>query len=154
MVVINLIPRRGNSAKYFPHFGFLGLSPVIVTGLVQVDLAPDGCEEVASQLSVRLRCYEEASVHQFVPGHHNEKNNIDSKRTTVVWETSEVVWNASQAGCISGIACSAAKLGRFEANWRLVIPVAVAEKSAKEFPVGSMTYKDWRTWWQVEAGSF
>ncbi|KAG0142673.1 hypothetical protein CROQUDRAFT_49925, partial [Cronartium quercuum f. sp. fusiforme G11] len=149
-IMIELIPRRGNSAKFFPHHGFLGISPVFVAGLIRVDLSPDDCRATASKLSVRLRCYEEAVLHHHVGSQHRKHTDSDriighrGKRITVVWETTEVVWRASETDNRVNNTSNMVKLGRFEANWKLVVPQSVTD-------IGSMTYKSWKTWWQVEA---
>ncbi|KAH9812771.1 hypothetical protein DFH28DRAFT_1096805 [Melampsora americana] len=149
MVEISLIPRRGNYARYFPHVGYLGISPVLVEGQIRVHRHPDEKEVKALQIRIRLRCYEEAGLlnhasHQ----RHESSNNHPSERynakTPVLWETSEVVWRASQADSMGDGSSDYVRHGDFEAKWKLVIPASL-------LIAGAMTFKDWRTWWQVEA---
>ncbi|EGG04694.1 uncharacterized protein MELLADRAFT_108249 [Melampsora larici-populina 98AG31] len=151
MVEISLIPRRGKCATFFPHAGYLGISPVFVEGQIRAHEHPQEKEVVkALQISIRLRCYEEAGLLNHISPQRQETSSIHptdrsrSKTTPVLWETSEVVWRASQADSMGCGSSDYIKVGDFEAKWKLVIP-------ASPSIAGAMTFKDWRTWWQVEA---
>ena len=41
MVVLSLTPYRGNHARFFPHTGFLGVTPVVIQGMVRTALEED-----------------------------------------------------------------------------------------------------------------
>ncbi|KAI6127824.1 hypothetical protein EV401DRAFT_2067640 [Pisolithus croceorrhizus] len=59
MVKLSLISPKGNQGiRYFPHHGYLGLTPVKVEGLVRTNVEQDGKPILAKDITVAIRCYE------------------------------------------------------------------------------------------------
>ncbi|KNZ54458.1 hypothetical protein VP01_2940g2 [Puccinia sorghi] len=159
MVTITLIPKNGNNTRYFPHSGFLGLSPVLVSGYVQTRLEEDNQPLEASRVIVRIRCYEaigspisrgaKPELEQPSAASFSKLSNVN-----VLWQTEQTLWSANQQQQYD-------LLGDWNATWRLVIPTnavdpplpqnaSSASSSSSCAAVGSITYKTWRSWWQVE----
>ncbi|KAG0142681.1 hypothetical protein CROQUDRAFT_673412 [Cronartium quercuum f. sp. fusiforme G11] len=154
MVKIILTPKRGNHARYFPHHGFLGLTPVIVSGTVSTRVEEDGVELQASQVVVRIRCYEGVGAH---PGQGGGLGSGDPSSSTrklpkinVLWETEKVLWTPSNIHTHPSEE-TFGPLGNTDSTWRLVIPTNAIQRSKGGQAVGSMTYRTWGAWWQVEA---
>jgi hypothetical protein len=127
MVVISVTPLRGNHLRFFPHIGYLGLTEVIVQGVVKTVLQEDRRPLKASSVIVRVRCYEEAAATA------RRKRSI-----RVMYEVAQELWKKppdAEWGTV----------GDMEERFRLVIP-ADAPGAA------TTTYKTFRVWWQIEAG--
>ncbi|KAA1102043.1 hypothetical protein PGT21_035442 [Puccinia graminis f. sp. tritici] len=171
MVTLTLSPKNGNHTRYFPHSGYLGLSPVIVTGYVQTRLEEDNLPLEASRLVVRIRCYEavgstlskgtrpeeqQQQQQQQQQPSYNKLSNIN-----VLWQTEQTLWAATNQ-------LEYQSLGDWNGSWKLIIPTnavdptqpnsssssqqqtANSSSSSSSSAVGSITYKTWRSWWQVE----
>ncbi|PLW24838.1 hypothetical protein PCANC_28485 [Puccinia coronata f. sp. avenae] len=162
MVTLSLTPKNGNNTRYFPHSGFLGLSPVVVAGYVQTRLEEDNQPLEASRLVVRIRCYEAIGSTisrgtrpelEQQPASLNKLSNVN-----VLWQTEQTLWAASQQQEYD-------LLGDWNGSWKLVIPTNAVDpplpqsssaasssssSSSSCAAVGSITYKTWRSWWQVE----
>ncbi|KAM0749999.1 hypothetical protein T439DRAFT_279869, partial [Meredithblackwellia eburnea MCA 4105] len=129
MVLLTLSPYRGNSARFFPHAGFLGLTPVVIQGTVKTTLEEDRKALRAKSVLIRVRCYE-ADVSN-VPGGR-------TKRTPrVVYELCQEVWTKPHGE-------EWGTLGEWSSTWRVVLPVDAGG-------VTTNTFKSWKSWWQVEA---
>lgn len=152
MVQVTLIPKRGNCHKYFPHAGHLGLSPVLVSGTIKVETTPDdekniGLSNVAHIL-VRLRCYEavggQAQVsRQFEQTHLPGNLNILWETVSTIWPPPDIPMNTPKCEMTPD---------NYQAAWKLMVPRSATDPNKLGFAIGSMTYKYWRSWWQLEAG--
>ena len=131
MVVLSLSPYRGNHARFFPHSGFLGVTPVVIQGTVRTSLEEDRRSLKAASVSIRVRCYE-ADITS-VPGTKGKK-----KAPRVVSELSQEFWRKNDDE-------EWGTLGNWSAPWRVVLPVDAGG-------VTTSTFKQWKSWWQVEAG--
>ncbi|KDE04708.1 hypothetical protein MVLG_04847 [Microbotryum lychnidis-dioicae p1A1 Lamole] len=137
MVAITLTPHRGNSARFYPHSGYLGLAPVVLEGTVKTLIEEDRKPIKASSIVVRIRCYETE---------HSSTRRKGIKKTHVLYEKECEVWTAaaSRAPSSSSDQVGAwAPLGDFSSPFRLVIP---SENSG----VSTCTFKSYRVWWQIE----
>ncbi|OAV88828.1 hypothetical protein PTTG_28905 [Puccinia triticina 1-1 BBBD Race 1] len=150
MVALTITPKHGNHTRYFPHAGFLGLSPVILAGHVHTRLEEDNQPLEASRLVVRIRCYEAVGstlskgTRPELPDSFNKLSNLN-----VLWQTEQTLWAArSSAGY--------EPLGDSNRPWKLTIPTHAVDpthnsNAQQSCPaIGSITYKTWRSWWQVE----
>lgn len=132
MVVLTLTPYRGNHQRFFPHAGFLGLTPIIVQGSVRTALQEDNKPLKASSIVVRVRCYE-------VDNSHRPMGKTRRKATHVLYEQLQVVWQKRGDE-------EWTELGELQRPFRIVVPVDAPGA------VSTSTYKTYRSWWQVEAG--
>lgn len=133
MVVLTLTPYRGNHARSFPHAGFLGLTPVVIQGTVRTALEEDNKALKASELVVRVRCYETEL------GHRPKTRNGTGKATQVVYEQAQILWSKRSTDDWT-------ELGDFQQAFRIVVPVDAVNA------VSTSTFRNYRSWWQVEAG--
>lgn len=180
MVQLTLQPHKGNNNRFFPHVGYLGLTPVIVQGKVKTQIADNADRPLpAYSLSVRLRCYEDrsrksnyqqqtssssspspsssfsdqasTSASATAIGQATTTATTTSSRTNhVLWETYQEVWNKDSEGVQPVDGGEWGLLGDLERNWRLVVPIDAVENGA----VSTLSFKHYRIWWQVEAGEF
>ncbi|POW16265.1 hypothetical protein PSTT_01414 [Puccinia striiformis] len=98
MVTLTLTARNGNNTRFFPHSGYLGLSPVLVNGHVQTRTEEDLEPILASRLIVRLRNY------------HQQQ----SSSPALIWQTEQILWQAAKPDY--------EPLADFDADWKLIIP--------------------------------
>jgi hypothetical protein len=168
MVTLTLSPKNGNHTRYFPHSGYLGLSPVIVTGYVQTRLEEDNLPLEASRLVVRIRCYEAVGSTLSKgtrPEEHQQSSYNKLSNINVLWQTEQTLWAATNQ-------LEYQSLGDWNGSWKLIIPTNAVDpthsnssssssqqqqqqttNSSSSSAVGSITYKTWRSWWQVETGT-
>ncbi|KAH9812768.1 hypothetical protein DFH28DRAFT_898229 [Melampsora americana] len=155
MVKISITPKRGNNTRFFPHHGYLGLSPVIISGTVSTRLEKDDQALEASKVVIRIRCYEGLGAH---PGQGAGLGSDPSTSTTstttfkppkinILWETEKTLWTPDQSNGPQDYGY----LANTDTHWKLVIPVSATQRSLGGQAVGSMTYRTWKAWWQVEA---
>ncbi|SCV74764.1 BQ2448_7793 [Microbotryum intermedium] len=139
MVSITLTPHKGNSARFYPHSGYLGLAPIVIEGTVKTMIEEDRKPIKASSVVVRVRCYET----ELVPTRRK-----GFKKTHVLYERECEVWTAaaSRAPSSSSDQVGAwAPLGDFSSPFKVVIP---SDNSG----VSTCTFKNYRVWWQIEGG--
>lgn len=195
MVTLTISPRRGNHARYFPHSGYLGLTPVVVAGVVETKLEEDNQPIEASRLIVRIRCYEAIGSslskgirpeqlqeeHSTDSSSHPIVNSSQSSSVNVLWQTEKTLWAAPSNVDLNGgrddeVKAHYAPLGDWKGSWKLDIPIDAVSNGNTLPPssknnnnysqndlgvtqkfgcaVGSITYKSWRSWWQVETVIF
>ncbi|KDN49447.1 hypothetical protein RSAG8_02149, partial [Rhizoctonia solani AG-8 WAC10335] len=125
MVAISISPAKGNAgARWFPHSGHLGFTPVKLDGIVRTRLEEDGKPVTASALTISIRCYEA------------RHGRVGVVKTNILAEQSLTLWTPT--GTEYG------PLGARELPFRLVLPV--------DSP-GSSTFhlQDYRVYWRLEA---
>ncbi|CAE6425793.1 hypothetical protein ACGC1H_004755 [Rhizoctonia solani] len=125
MVAISISAAKGNAgARWFPHSGHLGFTPVKLDGMVRTRLEEDGKPVTASALTISLRCYEA------------RHGRVGVAKTSILAEHTQTLW--SPTGAEYG------PLGAGEFPFRLVLPVNSP---------GSSTFhlQDYRVYWRLEA---
>lgn len=127
MVALTLSPYRGNHARFFPHAGYLGLTPVVIQGQVRTVLEEDRKPLRAASVCVRVRCYEADVTRAKTKG---KGMNVLFDSVQEVWSTEGEEWE---------------DLGEMCAGFRIVVPIDAVG-------VTTTTFKNYKTWWQVEAG--
>lgn len=125
MVVVSISPWRGNHVAGFPFAGYLGLSPVIIQGLFRTTLEEDNRPLKASQILVRVRCYEK---HKQGPG-KSDRINILYERVQTLWTKPDEV--------------DYEDLGDFASGFRIVLPPNAGG-------VSPVTFKNYEAYWKVE----
>ena len=147
MVKLSLISPKGNQGiRYFPHQGYLGLTPVRVEGraslvpsprplplttfaVVRTNIEQDGKPLLAKDIIVAVRCYE-ARHGRFGTTHMN----MLSEHTVSVWKKDSTQdWS---------------EIGDSEHQFRLSIPSNVSAPST------ALYFQEYRVFWRVEAGAF
>ncbi|CAE6460146.1 unnamed protein product [Rhizoctonia solani] len=125
MVAISISPAKGNAgARWFPHSGHLGFTPVKLDGVVRTRLEEDGKPATASALTISLRCYEARQGRVGVA-----KMSILAEQTQTLWAPTGTEYGA---------------LGAREFPFRLVLPVNSPGSSTFHLP-------DYRIYWRLEA---
>lgn len=77
------------------------------------------------------------------------------RKVAVLWETEQVLWEAPRIpGGKGANQWEWAPLGDLQKEFRLVIPASAVTSRTGDRPgaAGSMTFKGWKVWWQVETG--
>lgn len=127
MVKLSLISPKGNQGiRYFPHHGYLGLTPVKVEGLVRTNVEQDGKPLLAKDVTVAIRCYE-ARYGRFGAVHLN-----------VLFEHVLTLWHKDDNQDWS-------EIGDSEHPFRLSVPSGVAAPSM------ALYFQEYRIFWRVEA---
>ncbi|KAF8579502.1 hypothetical protein K439DRAFT_1637986 [Ramaria rubella] len=125
MVKLSLSSTKGNGARFFPHAGYLALTPIKLEGVVRTRLDDDRKPVLASDLFVAVRCYE-ARIGRTGITHSNLLVDFQlplwSKPPHDAW----------------------AEVGDGEWPFRLVLPPKFAGHSTASF-------QDYRVFWRVEA---
>lgn len=132
MVLLSLQPYRGNHQRFFPSHGYLGLTPLIVQGIVRTTFEEDQKSIKASSISVRLRCYEVDCS----PAAKDKGGRV----LRVLKEVKQELWR-------KGDGKEWEDVGEFERSFRLVL-------GPEEGLCSTTTFKSFRIWWQVEAGNY
>ncbi|KAG8761739.1 hypothetical protein FRC12_009368 [Ceratobasidium sp. 428] len=126
MVALSMIPARGNAgARFFPHSGHLGLTPVKLEGIVRTRLEEDAKLATASAVTVSLRCYE-ARI-----------GRVGVVKSNTIFEQSQTLWSPP-AGNAYG------PLGAVELPFKLVLPASAAGNS-------NFNLQEYRVYWRIEA---
>ncbi|KAI6150724.1 hypothetical protein BKA82DRAFT_992965 [Pisolithus tinctorius] len=127
MVKLSLISPKGNQGvRYFPHHGYLGLTPVKVEGLVRTNVEQDGKPVLAKDVTVAVRCYE-ARHGRFGAVHLN----VLSEHVLTLWHKDDNQdWS---------------EIRDSEYPFRLSVPSNVAAPSV------ALYSQEYRIFWRVEA---
>ncbi|TFK64083.1 hypothetical protein BDN72DRAFT_286614 [Pluteus cervinus] len=126
MVHLVLSSTKGNQGlRYFPHSGYLGLTPVKVEGIVKTKLDDDLKTLQAKSITISVRCYE-ARLGRVSVVH----SNILVDHTTTLWSKPD---DADYA-----------PIGDLEFPFKIVVPTKTAGFSTAVFV-------DYRCSWRVEA---
>ncbi|KZT65492.1 hypothetical protein DAEQUDRAFT_676841, partial [Daedalea quercina L-15889] len=128
MVALSILNAKGGPcpSRYFPHSGYLGLTPVRVEGIVRTKLEEDRKPLPAKSVSISVRCYE-ARV--------SRSRGIVS--TTLLVDHTEVLWvkpNTAEWGDVAEL----------ELPFRVTLPKSTGGLSTANFQV-------YRTFWRLEA---
>ncbi|TDL27556.1 hypothetical protein BD410DRAFT_875796 [Rickenella mellea] len=126
MVKLTLHSHRGNSnSRFFPHTGYLALTPVKVEGVVRTKLDDDAKPLQASSLSVSVRCIE------------SRLGRLGVTNSNVLVEYTQKLWSKPPN-------VDFAPLGDSEHTFKIIIPAHTPGYSCA-------TFKDYRVYWRVEA---
>ncbi|PCH38389.1 hypothetical protein WOLCODRAFT_97042 [Wolfiporia cocos MD-104 SS10] len=127
MVTLALAPARGNpSSRYFPHHGYLGLTPVRVDGIVRTRLDEDRKPAQARAITVSVRCYEE-----------RVSRTRGTLFTHLLVDHTQVLWAKHPRA-------DAEEIGDLELPFRITLPKRTAGFSTANFQA-------YRTFWRIEA---
>ncbi|KJA20222.1 hypothetical protein HYPSUDRAFT_111166, partial [Hypholoma sublateritium FD-334 SS-4] len=108
--------------RFFPHTGYLGLTPVRVEGIVRTRLDADAKRLPARCITVAVRCYE------------SRVGRVAALQSTLLVDCTHTLWAAPDYEPI----------GALEFPFRLSIPARVAGFS-------TAAYVDYRCVWRIEA---
>ncbi|KAI0670567.1 hypothetical protein C8Q78DRAFT_975530 [Trametes maxima] len=126
MVHLVLSTTRGNSGnRFFPHQGYLGLTPVRVEGVVRTRLDEDGKPIPARALSISVRCYQ------------SRLTRSRTFRSTLVVDHTDVLWVKPQDKEYADVA-------ELDFPFKLTLP-----KRTPGFSTAN--YQDYRVFWRLEA---
>ncbi|OSD02885.1 hypothetical protein PYCCODRAFT_1467563 [Trametes coccinea BRFM310] len=126
MVHLVLSTTRGNSGnRYFPHQGYLGLTPVRVEGVVRTKLDEDGKPIPARALSISIRCYQ------------SRLTRSRTFRSTLVVDHTDVLW-------VKPPDKEYADVAELDFPFKLTLP-----KRTPGFSTAN--YQDYRVFWRLEA---
>ena len=127
MVTLSLSSNKGTGTRYFPHAGYLALTPLKLEGIVRTRLDDDRKPLLASDIFVAIRCYE-ARIGRTGISHSNllvdHRLQLWSKPPRDSW----------------------AEVGDGDWPFRLVLAPSLAGHSTANF-------QDYRVFWRIEAGA-
>ncbi|KAL5511510.1 hypothetical protein ACEPAH_4727 [Sanghuangporus vaninii] len=126
MVKLSILSYRGNSnSRFFPHSGYLGLTPVKVEGVVRTNLDEDRKPLLASSVYASVRCIEA------------RLGRVGVVNTNVLVEYTQVLWSKP-----NGV--DWADLGDGEFPFKIVVPTKTPGFTYANF-------QDYRVFWRIEA---
>lgn len=156
MLKLSLIAKQGNGVRYFPHAGYLRLTPLKVEGIVRTRIDEDNKPLLCSGLYVALRCYEArlglglglgltsgssnapCAEHGTATGTGNPS---PTSNTNVLYEIVVPLWKPEGAEDDYGL------LGDGEWPFKIVLPPNAS-------PICSTVhFQEYRVFWRVEAGA-
>ncbi|KAL7409686.1 hypothetical protein BDY24DRAFT_402634 [Mrakia frigida] len=126
-------------SRSFPVVGFLGLTPIILEGLILSRLSAPEKPLLASSVEVNIKCIESRLSGAF--------GVVTSE---VLWSSSTVVWRAGESappredGLVSRGVEEA--LGDWEGKFKVVIPVEEGKKAGRS----SVSLREYRVVWRLE----
>ncbi|THH05076.1 hypothetical protein EW145_g5064 [Phellinidium pouzarii] len=126
MVKLSILSYKGNSnSRFFPHSGYLGLTPVKVDGVIRTTLDEDRKPLLASSIQVSVACIE-ARLGRVGVMH----SSVHTEYTQILWmKPDSVEWE---------------ELGDAEHAFKIVIPANSPGFSFANF-------QDYRVFWRIEA---
>ncbi|ORY76256.1 hypothetical protein BCR35DRAFT_267548, partial [Leucosporidium creatinivorum] len=131
MPTCELVPLLGNHARWFPYHGAYGVTDVLLQGEVRIRLQEDNKPLKCTLIQVRVRCYEAETPSGGIKMKRDKMNVVyESYSDAPVWEKEP----NQQFG----------ELAETNHPFRVVIP-------RNNSGVSTVTYKTFRTWWQIEA---
>lgn len=125
MVHLILTSTKGNSIRYWPHTGYLGLTPVKIEGIVATKRDPDQKLLPSKSLTVSVRCYE------------SRIGRLGVLQSNVLVDYTEVLWTKPDGKEYE-------EIGDLELPFRIYLPVQVGGFSTSAFV-------EYRCIWRVEA---
>ncbi|KAF9246476.1 hypothetical protein BU15DRAFT_70561 [Melanogaster broomeanus] len=127
MVKLSLISPKGNQGvRFFPHLGYLGLTPLKFEGMVRTQIEQDGKGILAKDISIAVRCYE------------SRQGRLGTIQTNILYEHSVTLWQKHDTQEWS-------EVGDGEYPFRLSVPSHVAAPSA------ALYFQEYRIFWRIEA---
>ncbi|KAF5358356.1 hypothetical protein D9756_001895 [Leucocoprinus leucothites] len=111
--------------RYFPHTGYLGLTPVRVEGIVRTKLDSDERLLQATSLTISIRCYE------------SRIGRVNVLHSNVLVDHTQVLWSKSED-------VEHEPIGNLDYPFRLTLPAKIGGFSTTVFV-------DYRCMWRVEA---
>ncbi|RSH88782.1 hypothetical protein EHS25_003010 [Saitozyma podzolica] len=128
MLELGLVPKQGNAGgRFFPHSGYLGVSPVIIAGTAVAKL-PQLCQHLpVKAVCVVVRCYETRTGGPF--GQNTEN---------VLWEKTKRLWEPPGAD-------EFADMGDWECPFRISIPTDAITRTHS-----SQWTKEWKLVWRLD----
>lgn len=146
MVKLSLISPKGNQGvRYFPHRGYLGLTPLRFEGraysflpcpslllissrpVVRTQIEQDAKPILAKDIIVAVRCYE------------SRQGRLGSVQTNILFEHSVTLWHKPDTQDWS-------ELGDSEFPFRISVPSHIAAPST------ALYFQEYRIFWRIEAG--
>ncbi|KAH8117491.1 hypothetical protein DFH11DRAFT_1817426 [Phellopilus nigrolimitatus] len=126
MVKLSILSYRGNAnSRYFPHSGYLGLTPVKVEGVIRTTLDEDRKPLHASSVHASVRCIEA------------RLGRVGIVHSNVLVEYTQTLWTKPHG-------VDWAELGDAEHPFKIVIP-------SKSPGFSCANFQDYRVFWRIEA---
>ncbi|KAL7423846.1 hypothetical protein Q5752_001430 [Cryptotrichosporon argae] len=132
MLNISLVPKGGNlGTRFYPHTGYLGVTPVHLSGTCWIKLDDSLSSIPARSLAVRAFCVEGRG-----------DSALSSSAGRVLWETTKTLW-AAEDGYEPYSSSST--------PFRLTIPPEAAEAVSAMYGSGTQRVRGHEITWRVEA---
>lgn len=126
MVNLTITALKGNQGgRFYPYSGYLGLTKVLVEGVVRCRIDGDHKLIPASSLTIAVRCYE-------------ARTRYTVTKYNILLDAVHNLWTPSNGAQYQD-------LGEGEYPFRIVLPIKVGGLS-------TMTFPDYKVFWKLEAG--
>jgi hypothetical protein len=127
MVQISIHPLRNlnHGGRWFPHSGYLGLTKVLIEGVVRTRIEDDRKNMAASSVTISVKCYE-------------ARTKLTYSKINPLVDATVVLWS-------SPIHDESTDIGDMDLPFKVVLPPTVTGHSSLSFP-------EYKIFWRLEAG--
>lgn len=127
MVKLALLSPKGNhGVRFFPHIGYLGLTPLKFEGVVRTEIEQDGKHLPTKDITVFVRCYE------------FRQGRLGTLHSKILVEHSVTVWSKPDSKDWE-------EIGNAELPFRLSVPLRSTGPST------ALYFQEYRICWRIEA---
>lgn len=123
-ISIHALRNLNHGGRSFPHSGFLGLTKLLVEGVVRTRVEDDRKLMAASSITVSVKCYE-------------ARTKLTYSRINTLVDATIVLWSSSTHECTD--------IGDMDLPFRVTVPAHVSGYSNLSFP-------EYKVFWRLEAG--
>jgi hypothetical protein len=123
-ISIHALRNLNYGGRSFPHSGYLGLTKVVVEGVVRTRIEDDRKQMAASSVTISVKCYE-------------ARTKLTYSRINTLVDATVVLWSSPVYECTD--------IGDMDLPFRVVLPSTVTGHSNLIFP-------EYRIFWRLEAG--
>ena len=123
-ISIHALRNLNHGGRSFPHSGYLGLTKVLVEGLIRTRVEDDHKLLAASSVTVSVKCYE-------------ARTKLTYSRINTLVDATVVLWSSPGPECTD--------IGDMDLPFRVILPSTVTGYSNLSFP-------EYKIFWRLEAG--
>jgi hypothetical protein len=122
-VSIHALRNLNHGGRSFPHSGYLGLTKVLVEGVVRTRIEDDRKQMAASSVTISVKCYE-------------ARTKLTYSRINTLVDATVVLWSSPVHECTD--------IGDMDLPFRVLLPSTVSGHSNLSFP-------EYKVFWRLEA---
>jgi len=125
-ISIHALRNLNHGGRSYPHSGFLGLTKLLVEGVVRTRVEDDHKLMAASSITISIKCYE-------------ARTKLTHSRINTLVDATTILWSSPVHECTD--------IGDMDLPFRITLPSSVSGYSNLSFP-------EYKVFWRLEAGEF
>ena len=125
-ISIHALRNLNHGGRSYPHSGFLGLTKLLVEGVVRTRVDDDHKLMAASSITISIKCYE-------------ARTKLTYSRINTLVDATTILWSSPVHECTD--------IGDMDLPFRITLPSSVSGYSNLSFP-------EYKVFWRLEAGEF